>query len=240
MNQRWGIFIGSGIVVALLIGGSLLLVSSPAPATPALSLVSTTTVTGYQLVSQVRVNSDTFDYTYRVLVTNSEPRLQNITAIATTSTANVTIIDGTVSFGTLQIGQTATSTDTITIRQVRTQAFSSPPLKWTFSGTADFTSQDGVIKGYSDAPSVDAMPDYFHGIPILDAEISNVPGIGRIIRVQLGIEFQLSTTVAQANGLLRQLGAVIVSTVAGSNIFEVRIPDPGSIAALHALRERIA
>ena len=55
------------------------------------------------------------------------------------------------------------------------------------------------------------------------------------VRTQLELELAPGATVAQMQALLAKLNAQVVSSLKGVPILTVRIPDPGSLAALRAL-----
>ena len=55
------------------------------------------------------------------------------------------------------------------------------------------------------------------------------------MRTQLELELTPNATVAQMDALLARLNAEVVSSLQGVGILTVRIPDPGSLAALRDL-----
>ena len=65
-------------------------------------------------------------------------------------------------------------------------------------------------------------------------EVSEEDGV-QYVRTQLELELAPGATVAQMQALLAQLNAQVVSSLKGVPILTVRIPDPGSLAALRAL-----
>lgn len=93
------------------------------------------TVTGLQLVSSQRVDRVRFDYTYRVIARNDSGRwLGDVTGEASSASAATELRDARVTFGDIAAGQTATSTDTITLRQDRREPFGG--LSWAMAGFA--------------------------------------------------------------------------------------------------------
>lgn len=92
-------------------------------------------VTGLQLVSSVRVGRTSFDYTYKIAVTNGSPALNGAQAAVRSTAAATQILKGTVALGNLAAGAAITSTDTFTLRQDRTVAFNPTALVWTVTGT---------------------------------------------------------------------------------------------------------
>ena len=53
-------------------------------------------VSGYSYVGRVRVGRTHYDYTYRITVANAGDALQNVVANASSTAANVEILDGVV------------------------------------------------------------------------------------------------------------------------------------------------
>jgi hypothetical protein len=106
----------------LLIGGSLTDVAC----------ASDITIGNYQLIGQQRIGRTLFDYEYRATATNSaaSPPYANVAGNLTSSSTNTTVIDGSLSCGTLWGAGTgeneAPCSDTFKIRQNR-----SFPLDWT-------------------------------------------------------------------------------------------------------------
>ena len=80
-----------------------------------------------------------------------------------------------------------------------------------------------------------AIQDVISTDAILAAsELSEEDGV-EYVRTQLELELTPGATVAQMQALLAQLNARVVSSLKGVPIITVRIPDPGSLAALRAL-----
>ena len=88
------------------------------------------TVGNYILISSTRVSRTDFIYTYRAIIVNSGFTTRTPTAILNIATPGVTILDGTLSFGTVPAGTTATSTDTFSLRHDRSSAFSEADFHW--------------------------------------------------------------------------------------------------------------
>jgi hypothetical protein len=97
----------------------------------------------------------------------------------------------------------------------------------------------GPLTAPPDTPIRDAISEIFIQYPVSDTEIS-VDEFGReIIRSQLKIIFRSTSTAGEANNLLNSIGAVITGSIAGTRALVVRIPDPGSLAALDTLIAQI-
>jgi hypothetical protein len=122
-------FFAIGAIVVLAVSLKALAQAAPSD----LPAVSTISVTGYQLVSQKRVSRTGFEYTYRVTVRNSGPALIVLSGRASATSAALTVPDDAMSFGDIASGGAANSTDTFTIRQDRTQPFSTNDLSWVFT-----------------------------------------------------------------------------------------------------------
>jgi hypothetical protein len=96
------------------------------------STVLTCSVT---LISSKKVSLTTVDYTYRLDITNLGPDVRGVQANVASTAATTQIMDGSVTFGPVPQGARATSLDTFTIRQDRTQPFTPSTLKWTLTPT---------------------------------------------------------------------------------------------------------
>ena len=109
----------------------------------------------YSLISKERVGRTAFDFTYRAQVTNSGPDVQNVTATLISNSPYTTIVDGSLTFGDLGIGETKTSIDTFTICQDRRYPFSWDNLHW------DITFQSGTLiltLDYANSVSTEITP----------------------------------------------------------------------------------
>ncbi len=84
----------------------------------------------YQLISKTRAGRTTYDYTYKVDITNNDNDAYNVTATLTSNIQDTVVIDGNVNFGSVSAGDTVTSTDTFTIRQERRVPFNPSSLLW--------------------------------------------------------------------------------------------------------------
>ena len=92
-----------------------------------------------------------------------------------------------------------------------------------------------VLVGDPEAPAIAAIPDVIANSPAPASEIDmDADGNPRIC-TRLQIAFARTATVAQVNSVLAALDAVVVDAVAGVPIVVVRIPDPGTVAALDAV-----
>ena len=112
------------------LGPALLLLAGASSAWGAAS------VTGINQVSATRVGRTTYNYTYTINVSNGASALANAVATVTSNAAATTIIQGTVSLGTLAANASITSTNTFTLQQNRLVQFDPTQLVWTVTGTA--------------------------------------------------------------------------------------------------------
>ncbi|MFO1429491.1 MAG: thrombospondin type 3 repeat-containing protein [Candidatus Competibacteraceae bacterium] len=104
----------------------------------------------YQLQSETRIGRFIYEYTYKTDVTNSSSApYTNVTATVTSGSANTTVMDGNLSFGTVAANSSKQSDDTFTIRQDRRYPFS---LNWTVAGTPD-SDGDGVADAQDNCPN---------------------------------------------------------------------------------------
>jgi len=93
----------------------------------------------------------------------------------------------------------------------------------------------GILGGDPETPAPLAIPDVIAETTSPRSEVSKDADGVQVVRTKLEIAFRWTATVAQVNGVLDALGGRIVNALAGVPIVVVRIPDPGSLAALEAL-----
>jgi hypothetical protein len=114
----------------------------------------------YQLVSQQPVDGSTTNYTYTARATNTGSAIQGVSADATSSSANFTVLSGGLFFGDLAAGGSSTSSNTFVIQAPSSPAPDLSGLQWTpqmpgvpatvtltDSGTFDAAHGDGVFSG---------------------------------------------------------------------------------------------
>lgn len=110
-----------------------------------LCLAADLSITSYTLVSSTRVSATDFEYVYKAQVSNTGPALRNVIGTVVSTNPATTIVQGALSFGDVASNGVATSVNTATFRQNRSQAFDVSKLVWTISGTpaapiqSDFT-----------------------------------------------------------------------------------------------------
>lgn len=88
-----------------------------------------------ELIQSNRVSRVEMDYIYRLQVTNSGNAVTGLTAVVSTTGPGSSIVEGNLVFDDLAAGQTASSTDTFTLRQDRRFAFDPDALQFDFDGT---------------------------------------------------------------------------------------------------------
>jgi hypothetical protein len=88
-------------------------------------------------VSEVRVSRTVFDYTFQVQVRNTgRTAYENVVLTLTAVGAGASVRDGSVALGRIAAGVDMVTSDTVTIRQERTQTFDAAALAWRIEGTA--------------------------------------------------------------------------------------------------------
>lgn len=209
------------------------------------ALYADPTVTGMQLVSEKRISRTVFDYTYKVTIQNDATARQDVMAQVAAVGAGTSIQDGAVTVGSLTANQQVSPADTVTLRHDRLQPFSQAAITWTFTGTVVPPPPNGnppqgiLVPGDPTASLATAMPDYTAPDgTVPPSQISTDPQSGaRIIRTALYVAFRVNITVAEANAFLTAINGRIGVSLAGNGAVSVRIPDPGSLAALYNLIE---
>ncbi len=83
-----------------------------------------------EVVSSRRVGRTEFEYVLRVAVTNRVASASGVRALAFSTSTNTFLVDNAVEFGDLNLGDSATSTDTFTVRHNREVPFDPSVLQW--------------------------------------------------------------------------------------------------------------
>jgi hypothetical protein len=116
-----------GLLASLLIASASLVAPSVAPAATQVSVDTGS----YVLISSVRFSRFEFDYTYTAQAVNSgTTAASSCTATLSSSSPHQTVLDGSLSFGTIAAGARGTSTDAFTFRQDRQFPFDPSALSW--------------------------------------------------------------------------------------------------------------
>lgn len=96
----------------------------------------------YPLISSARINRNVWEYVYRFTIKNQgSGDATNVSAVLQNWPSQVTVIDGSVTFGTVAAGQTVASSDTFTVRIDRSVAVSNNDLSWKLTFTVPGGSQ---------------------------------------------------------------------------------------------------
>src|SRR5262245_14184426 len=96
--------------------------------------------------------------------------------------------------------------------------------------------EDGLLSGPPGGRALDAVRDEFSADAYVRAEELSGP----LVRTQVELAFRKDATVDAVNALLRRIDGRIVSSREGVAILVVRIPDPGSTAALDQVLAELA
>ncbi len=99
--------------------------------------------------------------------------------------------------------------------------------------------EPGGVAGEAGASALGSVEDVDLDPRHDDAQVSVTPEGLRIARTEIGLRLAPSATVAQVNSALGSVSGEIVGSIDGSPQLAVRIPDPGSLAALDALLQTL-
>lgn len=201
----------------------------------AVAAVNVTTLSVNKLVlkAERRITRTVFEYDYQVEIKNNGGALTGVLAQLTAVGAGTSIVDGSVSVGAIAAGATVLATDIITLRHDRSLPFQPAALVWQFQSDPVALV---ALPGNPSDPAVDNVPEYEAQVSFPTSAIDQDLLTGAtVLRSKLVIGFKPGSTVAQVNAMLQSINATIVRTYAKTGLLEVRIPDPGSQAALNAL-----
>lgn len=114
----------------------------------AFSQSSNVSISNFVLVNKQRVGLTTYDYTFRASLTNiGTIDLINVTASASSIVGTTLVVDGLLTFGSIPIGTTVSSTDTFVVRIDRRYVFHDYDISWAFNYTQVAGSQGGTFQG---------------------------------------------------------------------------------------------
>ena len=86
-----------------------------------------------QTVTETRIQRTVFEYVMQISVTNSDTKTaRGVIATVTSNSPRTTIVEGSVTFGSIAPGLAAAGADTFTLRHDRTVPFDPAGLQWTF------------------------------------------------------------------------------------------------------------
>jgi len=211
---------------------AVLLVS---PMTAAQAAATDVVIEDYTLVSKSRVSRFAYQFVYRGRAINTGDALADVQAtLATPLPAGMTPIDDVLDLGDMGAGAGASAE--FSFRQDRRFPLNEADLVWDISADVGAVYLDGD----PGSPAVDAVVNFDSGDVIDPSEISDEAGRSQIVRTKLLIAFERTATVAQVNDLLASIGASITGMLEGVAQVIVRIPDPGSLAAVDALEASLA
>lgn len=93
-------------------------------------------------VSETRVGRTQFDYVFKVTLRNTSTyTYSNVVVTLLAAGPGTAIVDSTVAIGSVAPGVDVVPTDTVTVRQDRTQPFNGAALQWRIEGTPGSAAQ---------------------------------------------------------------------------------------------------
>lgn len=116
--------------------GGILLVTSTTLSTSSTSTQPLLTIGGYVKVSEVRVTRTVTEFVYRAALANAGPALAGATAQASSGSSATTIVDASLTFGSVVPGGTVVSSDTFAFRHDRTVPFDFSNIRWVITPLA--------------------------------------------------------------------------------------------------------
>jgi PKD repeat protein len=125
----------------------------------------------YQLVSSTRITRTVFEYVYKASINNTGEAVINASAVVASTVPNVTVVEGTLTFGNVDAGASVQSVDTFTVRHDRVAPFSESALSWTISADPAVSLRARFSASPASGPAplrVTFVPD-----PVTTAAITN-------------------------------------------------------------------
>lgn len=129
---------------------------------PTLADAQQLTIGNYTVVSSKRLSRTEFEYVYKASVSNVGEDVVNVIGTLTSGAANMTVVEGTLSFGNVAAGATAASIDTFTVRIDRTSTVPVSAFIWNISAesAAPLRARFNALPAAGDAPlRVTFVPD---------------------------------------------------------------------------------
>ncbi len=136
-------------------------------------------IAGYDLVSKKRVDRTTFEYEYAVDVANgTDSDVENVSVTVSSTSPNVTVVDGTADVGSIASGTTATSGDTIAVEVDRRNRFDPNALQSTISAASSAVEEiiptTGGTIGVGNFADITFADGAFSSSTLVKAELTNL------------------------------------------------------------------
>jgi hypothetical protein len=171
------------------------------------------------LTAERRVSRTVFEYDYRLRVANAGGPLVGVTVALVGTGAGTQVVDGTALAGTLAAAATATTSDTITIRQDRTKALQLNQLSWHFAVAPVIQGTAAVGAALANAtvqvtdraknPACYESPIYTDGLGSFTCTVR--PGLAAPLLVVVRDAFQAYAPIVSIVDSLPPAGSVLVT-----------------------------
>ena len=110
-----------------------------------LSVNGSFAIGGYTLVRERRVNALVSEFDYEAILSNQGPAaIAGATATVVSAVSTTTVIEGALSFGSVGADQSRRSSDTFTLRRLRSLPLNSAILGWTIVPTSQTSNQPPI------------------------------------------------------------------------------------------------
>jgi uncharacterized protein YfaP (DUF2135 family) len=193
-------------------------------------LTPSVSVDNYVQVSRTRVDRSTYEFVYRATAKNNGSSADNVIATVSGVPAGVTLIDDTLTIGSLNGG--AAADDTFSFRVSRGTHFEAQQLDWTVSGDPRSTTPGSLFTPGAETPLVQQLIGVSGGTIVL--ENTGTPLDGITVSIPPGaLDTAETFTVGYNSGNLnpvdgRASGIVLTINAGGSVEFNhpVRITVP--------------
>jgi len=202
--------------------------------------ITTVSVLNLTKVSESRISRTVFDYTYRVTVKNSGAEQKGVILTLLDVGAGTTIVDGTVSVGTMATGVTVSPSDLIIVRHDRTSPFDLAAFRWEAKAeTTPGPNGTGILlSGSASDDAISAVPDFLADLTAAEASQA-ANGDFTYYAFQINAVIADGATVGAVNAALTAAGARIIGSLRRNAALSLLVPGAASLTDLRAAEQKL-
>lgn len=196
---------------------------------PFASAASDLVIGNYQLVSKTRVSRTEYEYTYKASITNNgTEEAVNIVGKVSSLASTTVVTDDSLTFGTIPVGATLTSSDTFKVKINLSYAFKSSNLSWNFL--------------YDPNPGI---PELMEGVvyppEVVETMIINYPTNSGIVAMEaikdrVIVHFALDTPESSAEAFITSTGGTIIGKIPAMRFYLVQVESGSEINYIEVMK----